>query len=63
MRIVHVSICLPDDYSEFPTEDVEDAEMAIECLVSTALAEVFNTVLVENVIVQNSSRPGDEREW
>lgn len=62
MRTVHVCICLPDDYSEFPAEDVEDAEMAIESLVSTALAEVFNTVLVENVIVQNSSRPGDERE-
>lgn len=62
MRTVHVCICLPDDYSEIPVEDVEDAEMAIESLVSTALAEVFNTVLVENVIVQNSSRPGDERE-
>lgn len=60
MRIAHVHLCLPDTYSEIPVDDVEDAEMAIEAIVSTALLEVFDTVLVENVTIQQSSDSGDD---
>jgi hypothetical protein len=61
MRIAHVRVCLPDTYSEIPVEDVEDAEMAIEAIVSTALLEVFDTVLVENVTIQHSPDRDDGR--
>ena len=60
MRVAHVRICFPDDYSEVPAEDVEDAEMAIESLVSTALVEMFGTVFVDDVTIHDSSEPDDD---
>jgi len=55
MCVVHVRIQCSDRFSEVIVDDVEQTEMTIESILGTALLEVFDTVLVENVTVQQSS--------
>ena len=55
MCIVNVRVKCSDTLSELLVDDVEYAELAIESIVGTALLEVFDTVLVENVTVHHSS--------
>lgn len=52
--IIHMSVQCSDRFTELLVDDVEDTELAIESIVGTALLEVFDTVLVENVIVHHS---------
>lgn len=61
MRIVNVRLNCPDTFTELPADDVMTTEMAIECIVSTALLEVFDAVFVDDVTVQPS--PEDEDEY
>jgi hypothetical protein len=41
-------------------DDVEHTELTIESILGTALLEVFDTVLVENVTVHQSLERNDE---
>jgi hypothetical protein len=60
MCIVHMRVQCSDKFSELLVGDTEYAELTIESLVGTALLEVFDTVLVENVTVQQTSEGRDE---
>jgi hypothetical protein len=51
MCIVHMRVHCSDTFSEVLVGDVEGTELTIESIVGTALLEVFDTVLVENVTV------------
>jgi hypothetical protein len=55
MCIVNVRVKCSDTHSELLVGDVEYAELTIESIVGTALLEIFDTVLVENVTVHHSS--------
>jgi hypothetical protein len=65
MCIVHMHVQCSDTYSELFVGDVEHTELTIESIVGTALLEVFDTVLVENVTVHHSrernDRDGEQR--
>ena len=54
MCIVHMRVHCSDTFSEVLVGDVERTELTIESIVGTALLEVFDTVLVENVTVHHS---------
>ncbi len=54
MCTVYMRIQLSDTPSELIASDVENTELTIESIVGTALLEVFDTVLVDNITVQNS---------
>ncbi|HVB60649.1 MAG TPA: hypothetical protein VNE61_05585 [Ktedonobacteraceae bacterium] len=54
MCIVHLRVHCSDTFSEVLVGDVEQTELTIESIVSTALLEVFDTVQVENVTVSYS---------
>ena len=43
-----------DRFTELLVDNVEDTELTIESIVGTALLEVFDIVLVENITVQHS---------
>jgi len=60
MSIIHLRVQCPDRFTELLVDDVEGTELTIESIVGTALLEVFDTVLVENVTVHPSSKPNDE---
>ena len=60
MRIVHMRVQCSDRFSELPVGDEEQDELTIESIVGTALLEVFDTVLVENVTVQHSPEHNDD---
>ena len=51
--------CL-DTFSEVIVKNREHTELTIESIVGTALLEVFDTVLVENVTVHHSTERNDE---
>ncbi|MFL5666594.1 MAG: hypothetical protein ACJ8BW_35385 [Ktedonobacteraceae bacterium] len=55
MCIVNMRVKCSDTFSELFVDDVEYAELAIESIVGTALLEVFDTVLIDNVTVHRSS--------
>jgi len=59
MCIIHVRVQCSDRFSEVITDDVENTELAIESILGTALLEVFDTVLVDSVTVQNSPEYDD----
>ena len=65
MCIVHMRVQCSDRFTELLVDNVEDTELTIESIVGTALLEVFDTVLVENVTVQHSSEcnDGDGEQW
>ncbi|MGH2495027.1 MAG: hypothetical protein ACRDIV_10025, partial [Ktedonobacteraceae bacterium] len=52
MRTVHLRIRCSEPLSEALAGDVEQTELIIESIVSTALLEAFDTVLVDSVMVQ-----------
>ena len=56
MSIVNVRVQFSDRFSELIIDDVEPTELTIESIVSTALLEVFDAVLVENVTVHPSPK-------
>ena len=64
MCIVHVRVHCSDTLSEVLVDDVQGTELTIESIVSTALLEVFDTVLVENVTVHHypERNNGDEEQ-
>jgi hypothetical protein len=59
MCIVHMRVQCSDRFTELLVDNVEDTELTIESIVGTALLEVFDTVLVENVTVQHSPERND----
>jgi hypothetical protein len=59
MCIVHMRVHCSDTFSEVLVADVKGTELTIESIVSTALLEVFDTVLVENVTVQHYPEHND----
>ncbi len=59
MCIVHMRVKCSDTFSEVLVDDVEHTELTIESIVGTALLEVFDTVLVENVTIHHSSESND----
>ena len=59
MCIVHMRVHRSDTYSEVLVGDVERTELTIESIVGTALLEVFDTVLVDNVTVQHYPERND----
>jgi len=54
MCIVHMRVHCSERFSEVFVGDVESTELTIESIVGTALLEVFDTVLVENITVHHS---------
>jgi hypothetical protein len=59
MCIVHMRVQCSDRFTELLVDNVEDTELTIESIVGTALLEVFDTVLVENITVQHSPERND----
>jgi hypothetical protein len=59
MCTIHMRVRCSDKYSELLVGDVEQTELTIESIMGTALLEVFGTVVVENVTVQQSPGPDD----
>lgn len=49
MCLIQIRLQCSDRFSELLVADVQDAELTIESIVSTALLEVFDTVQVEGV--------------
>lgn len=56
MCIVYMRVQCPDTFSEVFVGDAERTELTIENIVATALLEVFDTVLVDNVTVHQSHK-------
>ncbi|MHB8598578.1 MAG: hypothetical protein ACYDER_17410 [Ktedonobacteraceae bacterium] len=54
MCIVYMRVQCPDTFSEVFVGDAEQTELTIENIVATALLEVFDTVLVDNITVHHS---------
>ena len=59
MCIVNMRVQCSDAFSEMLVGDVEHTELTIESIVGTALLEVFDSVLVENVTVHHSPECND----
>ena len=59
MCIVHVRVQCSDTFSEVLVDDEEYTELTIESIVGTALLEVFDTVLVENITVHHFPQRND----
>ena len=59
MCTIHLRVHCSDKFTELLVSNLEDTELTIESIVSTALLEVFDTVHVENVTVQQSPGPDD----
>lgn len=59
MCIVHMRVHCSDTFSEVFVGDVERAELIIESIVGTALLEVCDTVLVDNITVQHYPERND----
>ncbi len=59
MCIVQMRVQCSDTFSEVLAGDVEHTELTIESIVGTALLEVFDTVLVEDVTVYHSRECND----
>ena len=62
MCTIHMRVQCSDRFSELLVDDVENAELTIESILGTALLEVFDAVLVENVTVHPSPESSDEDE-
>lgn len=59
MCTLYLRVQCSDTNSEVFVDDVERTELTVENVVSMALLEVFDTVLVDNVTVQRSQGPND----
>ncbi len=63
MCTIHMRVHCSDRFSELLVDDVEHTELTIESILGTALLEVFDAVLVENVTVHPSPEDNDEDGW
>ena len=54
MCTIHMRVQCSDTPSKVLVDDVELTELTIEDIVSIALLEVFDTVLIENITVHHS---------
>ena len=63
MCVVHMRVQCSERFSELLVDDVEYTELTIESILGTALLEVFDAVLVENVTVHPSPEDNDEDGW
>lgn len=59
MCIVYMRVQCSDTFSEMITGETEQTELAIESIVGTALLEVFDSVVMENVTVHHSLENND----
>lgn len=55
MCVINMRVHCSDMFSELLLDDKEQTELTIECVVSTALLEIFDNVQVETVTLQSSS--------
>lgn len=63
MCIIQVRVQCSDRFSEVFVGDTEHTELTIESIVGTALLEVFDTVLVDDVTIYDSpERNVEDRE-
>ena len=49
MCVIHICVQCSEQFSELLVHDVQDSELTVESIVSTALLEIFDTVYVEDV--------------
>ena len=63
MCTIHMRVQCSERFSEVLVDDVEYTELTIESILGTALLEVFDAVLVENVTVHPSPEDNDEDGW
>jgi len=59
MCTIHMRVQCSERFSEVLVDDEEHTELTIESIVGTALLEVFDTVLVENITVHHSPQRND----
>ncbi len=59
MCTIHMRVQCSDRFSELLVSDVEHTELTIESILGTALLEVFDAVVVENVIVNPAPEDDD----
>ena len=59
MCTIHMRVQCSDRFSELLVDDVEFTELTIESIVGMALLEVFNAVVVEDVIVNPAPEDDD----
>ena len=60
MCTIHMRVQCSDRFSELLVDDVEHTELTIESILGTALLEVFDAVIVENVTVHSSPERNNE---
>ena len=63
MCTVHVRVQCSERFSEVLVDDVEYTELTIESILGTALLEIFDAVLVEDVTVHHSREHNNEDGW
>lgn len=59
MCIVQMRVQCSERFSELLVDDVEHTELTIESILGTALLEVFDAVVVENVFVHPAPEDDD----
>ena len=57
MCFIHISVQCSEEFSELIVGDVQDAELAVESIIGTALLEIFDTVCVNDVKLLTSESP------
>ena len=66
MCFIRINVQCSENCTELMVENVQDAELMIENIVSTALLELFDTVYVNDVKLYRSLRESEddvEDEW
>ena len=65
MCVIHISVQCSEKFSELLVGDVRDAELTVESIVGTALLELFDTVVVDDVklLTSQSTAKGSEGDW
>jgi hypothetical protein len=59
MCVVHMRVQCSERFSELLVDDVEHTELIIESILGIALLELFDAVVVENVIVNPAPEDDD----
>ena len=60
MYTIHICVRCSDTSSESHIGDGERTELIVESVLGTALLEVFDTVLIENITVQHPQKRDEE---
>lgn len=65
MCFIHISVQCSEKFSELLVGDVRDAELTIESIVGTALLEIFDTVVVDDVklLTSQSTTKSGAGDW